>query len=62
MKKNVGSVDRIIRIVLGIVIIALGIIYKSWWGAIGLIPLLTGLFGICLIYLLTKTSTAKADK
>ncbi len=59
MKKNVGGLDRILRIVIGVVVIALGIIYKSWWGLIGVPILLTGFFSICLLYLPLRASTYK---
>jgi hypothetical protein len=59
MQANVGAVDRIIRIVLGIAIIALGVAYKSWWGAVGLLPLATGLFSFCPAYTLFGISTCK---
>ncbi len=41
MKKNIGSLDRWIRIVLGLIITILGYMYKSWWGLLALIPLVT---------------------
>jgi len=47
MKFNVGILDRAIRFVLGAVIIGAGYYYQSWWGAIGLIPILTGFVGWC---------------
>ena len=59
MKANMGSIDRIIRIILGIVIIALGIVFKSFLGLIGLIPLITALFGFCPLYTPFKLSTKK---
>jgi len=59
MKANVGGVDRIVRIVLGLVILALGYFYHSWWGLIGLLPLLTGLFRICCLYELVGVNTCK---
>ena len=59
MKKNIGSADRTIRIVLGIVIILLGIIFQSWWGLIGIIPLFTALSGTCLLYIPFNISTLK---
>lgn len=62
MKFNVGRADKIIRIVLGIVIIAFGFYYESYWGAIGLIPLITGIIGTCPIYSLFKVSTAPGSK
>ncbi len=51
MKSNVGSVDRGIRILLGLVVIAAGIFYHSYLGAVGLVLLLTGIIGWCPAYL-----------
>ncbi len=62
MKKNVGSVDKIIRIILGLVIIAYGIVESSWWGLIGLVPLLTAFMGFCPLYAPFKISTNKESK
>jgi len=59
MKKNIGTTDKTIRIILGVVIILLGIIFQSWWGLIGLLPLLTALSGTCLVYMPLKISTIK---
>ncbi len=59
MKKNVGSVDKIIRIILGVVIIAYGVIESSWWGLVGLVPLLTAFMGFCPLYAPFKISTDK---
>lgn len=50
MTRNVGTTDRIIRIVLGLIIIGLGVYFGSWWGAVGAILLATGLVGWCAIY------------
>ncbi len=57
MKKNTGSVDRLIRVVLGATLIIVGVVLRSWWGALGLLPLVTGLFGFCPLYALLRTST-----
>ena len=57
MKANVGSADRIIRLILGAVIIVLGFYFKSWWGAIGILPLITGLVNYCPTYSLFGVST-----
>ena len=51
MKKNVGNIDRGIRIVAGLAIGAAGIYYNSWWGLVGLIPILTALVRTCPLYL-----------
>ena len=58
MTHNVGTIDRVIRVVLGIVIIALGFYFSSWWGVIGLIPLVTGALGWCPLYRIFGFSTA----
>jgi hypothetical protein len=60
MKVNMGAVDRGIRAVVGVVIIVIGIVYKSWWGAIGIIPLLTAVTGWCPGYLPFGINTRKA--
>ena len=57
MKCNVGRVDQIIRIIIGAALIALGFIYQCWWGAIGILPLLTGIFRFCPPYVLFKINT-----
>jgi len=62
MKCNVGVTDAVLRIVAGIVVIVFGWYYKSWWGAIGLIPLLTGIFRWCPLYIPLKISTVKEKK
>lgn len=59
MKTNVGSADRIVRLVLGVVIILLGIYFKSWWGIIGIVPVITGLLNFCPAYSLIGFSTKK---
>jgi hypothetical protein len=50
MKANIRGSERVIRIILGLVIIMAGALYRNWWGAVGLIPLITGLIGWCGLY------------
>ena len=53
MKRNVGTVDRAIRIVAGLVLLSLIFILEGnarWWGLVGLLPLVTGLAGWCAVY------------
>ena len=51
MKFNVGGVDRILRIVIGLVLIALAATGTvGWWGWLGVIPLLTGVVRFCPLY------------
>lgn len=59
MKINVGKPDKIVRIVLGVVIIGLGVYFGSWWGILGLVLLLTGFMNFCPIYHILGISTCK---
>lgn len=59
MKKNVGSVDRLVRLILGLVIIAWGVYAECWWGLVGIVPLMTGLLNYCPFYCPLKLSTIK---
>lgn len=59
MKKNVGSADKMIRIVLGVVIAALGIYFKSWWGLVGIVPLATAFMNWCPAFSLLGVSIDK---
>ena len=59
MVKNISSADRVIRIVLGVVILLLGIYFKSLWGFVGLIPLGTALVRFCPAYKIFGISTLK---
>jgi hypothetical protein len=60
MKANVGGTDKIVRYIAGIVIIALGFYFKSWWGVIGLLLILTALMSWCPAYVPFKISTKKS--
>lgn len=62
MQRNVGSTDRVIRIVIGLVIVALGLIYGSWWGLLGLVPLATAMVGWCPAYRMMKATTRKPKR
>jgi hypothetical protein len=60
--KNVGKPDRVIRIILGVGLLSLLFLLDGnakYWGLVGLIPLITGLFGICPIYSLLRINTNK---
>ena len=60
MKKNVGTTDRIIRIIVGIIGIVLGLIYKNLIiGIIGIIILMTGIIGFCGLYTILGINTCK---
>ncbi len=63
MTCNMGTADRIIRVVLGITLIGLGVFMTGTLGIvlgfIGLIPLITGIVGNCPIYSMFKVNTCK---
>ncbi|GAF57947.1 MULTISPECIES: DUF2892 domain-containing protein [Psychrobacter] len=59
MEINIGSTERLLRIIAGVVIIGLGLYFQSWWGVIGLVPLLTGLFRFCPLYKMLGMNTCK---
>ena len=50
MTKNVGGIDRIIRIILGVSLLGWGYMTANWLGAIGLVPLFTAAIGWCPAY------------
>jgi hypothetical protein len=63
MIKNMGIVDRTLRVILGIVLILLVFVGpQTPWGWVGLIPLLTGLVSWCPAYVPFKFSTIKKEK
>jgi len=57
MKQNVGRIDQLIRIIIGIIIIAFGIYFKSWWGIIGVVPIFTAIMGFCPLYIPLNINT-----
>lgn len=58
MKTNVGGIDRTLRILAGLVLIALAATGTvGWWGWIGVVPLVTGLAGWCPAYTLLGISS-----
>ncbi len=59
MKANIGSIDRVARVVLGLAIIAAGIAFQNWIGVIGLILLGTAAVNTCPIYLACGVSTRR---
>jgi hypothetical protein len=63
MKTNVGGLDRILRILVGLVLIALAATGTvGAWGWIGIVPLATGLLGWCPAYTLLGVNTCPMKK
>jgi hypothetical protein len=62
MKQNIHNIERGVRVILGIGILSLVFVGpKTWWGLIGVLPILTGLSGWCPPYQLLGISTCKKD-
>ena len=61
MIKNVGFHDRTLRFIVGGIVIILGIIFQSWWGLVGLVPIATGFMRSCPIYMPCKIFTNKKE-
>lgn len=62
MHSNVGGIDKVLRIIVGIALIATaatGVI--GAWGWIGVVPLITGLFNFCPLYTLIGIKTCKVS-
>ncbi len=63
MKINEGGLDRAVRIVVGLALIALAATGRiGVWGYIGIVPLLTGIAGVCPAYSLLGMSTCPMKK
>lgn len=63
MKANVGSIDRAVRIIAGLVLIGLTLAGQiGMWGWIGVLPLLTGIFRFCPAYSLLGMNTCSMQK
>ncbi|WP_046114518.1 YgaP family membrane protein [Aquincola tertiaricarbonis] len=64
MRANVGGIDRILRITLGLALIALAATGTvGAWGYVGIVPVLTGLFRFCPVYpLLGFSSCPLSDR
>lgn len=60
MKKNIHPIERIIRVLAGIILISMAFLGpKNMWFLLGIVPLLTGLIGWCPPYSMLGISTCK---
>ncbi len=62
MKFNVGGIDRVLRIVVGLALVAWALMGGPVWAWIGVVPLGTGLAGFCPLYPLLGMNTCPAKK
>ena len=61
--QNVGGIDKVIRIIAGLVLLSLVFVGpQTPWGWIGIIPLATGLLGFCPAYKIFGINTCPANK
>ncbi len=65
MTTNVGSVDRYVRVIVGLLLIGFALYYQSlpysWLGWIGIVPILTAAFGTCPVYSVLGISTCSTS-
>ena len=64
MHANVGGVDRVVRIIIGLAVLALWFVLEGsarWWALVGLLPLATGLIGWCPAYFPFGITTCKSQ-
>ncbi len=62
MKQNVGGIDKVVRLVLGLALAGYGYYAMMWWlVVVGAVVFLTGVFGRCALYSLFGFSTCKLD-
>ena len=63
MSRNEGTIDRALRIILGLVLLSLVFVGpQTMWGLIGIIPLATGLMGYCPLYQIIGLNTCPMKK
>lgn len=58
MKSNMGSIDRGLRVIVGLVLVILALVGTiGWWGWLGIIPIVTGALGRCPVYSIIGVNT-----
>jgi len=61
MKKNIGNADKLIRVVIALAIGGLGLYFNSWWGLLGIVPLLTAFISFCPLYSFFGLNTVRKN-
>ena len=63
MKSNMGSIDRGLRIIVGLVLVGLALTGTvGWWGWLGVVPIVTGALGNCPLYSIIGVNTCGTKK
>lgn len=60
MTANIGNADRVLRVILGVALLAMFLVAESslrWWGLLGIVPLATAALGFCPLYAVLGIST-----
>ena len=60
--KNIGNIDKKLRLMIGFLLIAYGLYFNSWVGFIAIVPILTATMNICPLYSLLGLSTCSLEK
>ncbi|HLS22563.1 MAG TPA: DUF2892 domain-containing protein [Pseudogracilibacillus sp.] len=64
MKANVGTVDRVVRLIVGVILLALFFLIEGnlrYIGLIGIIPIITALVSFCPLYSLLRINTRRSS-
>lgn len=61
MQCNVGKIDKIIRITLGVILVSIAVLFIQGWAFIGLLLIFSGAFAYCPLYKLFNFSTGCAN-
>jgi hypothetical protein len=65
MTVNVGGIDRVLRVIVGLALISLYFVLEGnarYWGLIGFVPLLTGMVRVCPAYSVLGLSTCPSNR
>lgn len=65
MKANVGGIDKVLRIVVGLALLSIIFLVEGpgrWWGLVGIVPLGTGLINFCPLYAIFGFNTCPMER
>ena len=62
ISRNEGTVDRALRVALGLALLFVAFTGRGVWGYLGIVPLLTGLMGSCPLYSILGVSTCPVKR